>query len=335
MSALSRGRILETLRFGVIAAAMSCSLACHAKSTGVGEDNALQSGPCYQALVDRNAAQPTTAPNRELASACETEHGDVEKAWERVLRLWGSDGAALPDYDSYRPADAPTASSSPKWLTFVGILLAYAVFGTPMRSAARLMGVGSGTASGAAVELLASLIFRGVIGLALLWAFGIPYVTILGGVLLVVLILRSLQTPRASLASPAPDKAPRSPGGVSIFAANVINDVAGGAIGLLCLALAAQHDLILLGAGLALAIVASTPPVILARRRLRGHPLALKIFSALLAAAIGAFALFDPPIAAAIGGATVPGLLVPLALAAAALGVGWRSWGASLLRTGS
>ena len=65
----------------VFGAAMLVSVSCLAKSTGVGDDPALQTGPCYQALVDKNAANPTTAPNRELGSACDAEHGDVEKAW--------------------------------------------------------------------------------------------------------------------------------------------------------------------------------------------------------------------------------------------------------------
>ncbi len=333
MRTLPRGRLLQGLWFGVIAVAMGCSLACQAKSTGVGEDSAVQSGPCYEALVDRNAAQPTTAPNRELGSACESEHGDVEKAWARVIRLWGSDGVAVPDYDSYRRADAPLTSAFPKWFALAGMVLVYAVFGTPMRSAARLTGGGDGTASGAAVEMIASLIFRGVIGVALIWLLGFPYVTALGGGLLAALILWSLNAPQAGVARSQPDDGQEPPGGFSIFVAEVINDVAGGAVGLLGLALLTQHDLILLAVALALAIAASAPFSLLARRRLRSNPPILIVLSALLAALIGAFALNDPPIAAAINGATLPGLLVPLALAAAAAGLGWRNWSASRLAT--
>jgi hypothetical protein len=325
------GRHLQGLRFGVIAVAMGCSLACQAKSTGVGDDSAVQTGPCYEALVDRNAAQPTTAPNRELGAACETEHGDVEKAWGRVIRLWGSDGVAAPDYDSYRRADAPLISSFPKWFALAGMVLVYAVFGTPMRPAARLTGGGDGTPSSAAVEMIASLILRGVIGLALIWLLGFPYLTALGGVLLAALLLWSLNAPRARVARSRADDGQEPPGGFSIFVADVINDVAGGAIGLLGLALLAQHDLVLLAVAVALVIAASAPFMLLARRRLRSNPPVLIVLSALLAAFVGAFALNDPPIAAAIGGATLPGLLVPLALAAAAVGLGWRNWSASRL----
>ena len=50
--------------------------------------------------------------NRELGSACEVEHGDVDKAWARVIRLWGSDSTDVPDYDSYRRADAPVTGAA-------------------------------------------------------------------------------------------------------------------------------------------------------------------------------------------------------------------------------
>jgi len=329
MRTVPHGRRLQGLWFGVIAVAMGCSLACQAKSTGVDEDSAVQSGPCYEALVDRNAAQPTTAPNRELGSACETEHGDVEKAWARVIRLWGSDSVAVPDYDNYRRADAPHTGSFPKWFAFAGMVLVYAVFGTPMRSAARLTGRGDGTISGAAVEMIASLIFRGVIGLALLWLLGFPYATALGGVLLAALILWSVDAPRARVARSEPGDGQEPPGGFSIFVADTLNDVAGAAIGLLGLALLAQRDLVMIFVALVLAVAASAPFTLLVRRRLRANSPIFIVCSALLAALVGAFALNDPPIAAAIGGAVLPGLLVPLALAAAALGLGWRNWSAA------
>ena len=324
-----RGRLLPGLRFGVIVLAVGCSLACQAKSTGVGEDSTVQTGPCYEALIDRNAAQPTTAPNRELGAACEAEHGDVEKAWTRVIRLWGSDGVAVPDYDSYRRADAPLTSAFPKWLALAGMVLVYAIFGTPMRSAARLIGGGEGSLSGAAVEMIASLVFRGLIGAALVWLLGFPYATALGGALLAVLILWIVNAPRARIALTEPDNEGPPPGRFSIFVADVINDVASGAAGLLALALLAQHDLILFGVALVLAIVASTPVIRLARRRARFNPAIFVVLSALLAAFVGAFALNDPPIAAAIGGATLPSLLAPITLAAAAVGLGWRNWSAS------
>jgi hypothetical protein len=309
---------------------MLCSLACQAKSTGVDEDSTLQSGPCYQALVDRNVTSPTTAPNRELGAACEAEHGDVEKAWARVLRLWGSDGVPLPDYDSYVPADAPVGGASlPKGVGLIVIVLVYAVFGTPMRSAARLMGMDRGSAApNAAVESIASLVLRGLVALAVFWLCGIPYVTALCGILLLAFLLRGLTWGKARAAA-APDEQTERASAFSVFAADVINDIAGAAPGLLGLALLVQHDLVLLALALALAIVVSAPPVVVLRRRLRANPLVVAILSALLAAGIGAVALMDSAIAAAIGSAAAPNLFVPLLLAAAALGLGWRNWSAS------
>jgi hypothetical protein len=334
MTLLSRGEYSRHLRFSVVAIAMIFSLTCYAKSTGVVEDPALQSGPCYQALVDRNAAQPTTAPLRELGSACETEHGDVDKAWARVLRLWESDSVPVPDYDNYRPAYAPAAGAFPYWFAIVGMALVYAILGAPMRSAARLMGTGGGVSLEAIAALLASLIFRGLVGLALLWLLGVSYATVLGGILLVGLLLVRLNASGAPMTALASDNGQNPVGGASIFAAEVINDVAGSAIGLLGLALFAQRNILLLALGLVFAIAASTPILLLARRHLRANPLLLGILSALLAATVGALALADPPIAAVTGGAMLPSLLVPVALAIAILGAVWRNWNASRLQSG-
>ena len=175
----------QALKVAVVGVALHFSAVALAKTTGVGDDPALQTGPCYEALVDKNAATPTTAPNRELGSACEAEHGDVEKAWARVIRLWGSDSTDIPDYDSYRRADAPVSGAAPKWLAVVGILLSYAVLGTPMRSAARLLGAYPGPAKGAIVDLVASLVLRGLIGAAFIALFGLPYLAALGAAALI------------------------------------------------------------------------------------------------------------------------------------------------------
>jgi hypothetical protein len=333
MSVFSRSDLSRSMRFGVIAVAMICSLTCYAKSTGVGEDSALQSGPCYEALVDRNAAQPTTAPPRELGSACETEHGDVDKAWARVLRLWESDSVPVPDYDSYRPADAPAAGAFPYWFAIIGIALVYAILGTPMRSAARLMGTGGGASLEAVVALLASLVVRGLVGLALLWLFGVSYATVLGSILLVGLLLLRLNASSAPMTSSGTDSGQNPAGVFSIFAAEVINDVTGSAIGLLGLALFAQRNILLLTLAMVFAIAASTPILIFARRYLRAKPLIFAILSALLAATVGAFALADPAIATAVGGAMLPNLLVPAALATATLGAVWRNWSSSKLQS--
>src|SRR5271165_4848934 len=123
----------QASKAAVVGIALHFSAVAFAKTTGVGDDPALQTGPCYEALVDKNAATPTAAPNRELGAACEAEHGDVEKAWARVIRLWGSDSVDLPDYGSYVPANAPVDGATPRWLALAGLVLIYIVLGTPMR----------------------------------------------------------------------------------------------------------------------------------------------------------------------------------------------------------
>jgi len=320
------GRPSAWLPLALITICLVYSGACLAKSTGVDENSALQSGPCYQALVDRNVSQPTTAPNRELGSACQAENGDVERAWARVVRLWGSDSADVPDYDNYVRADGGSPSNQVwKGLGLLGMLLVYAVCGTPLRSAASLMTAGSGVALRNAAETIADLISRGLLGLVLLWLLGFSYFTLVGGVAFVVVVARTV---RASAATATPWKredATNEANGLAILAAGAINDVLGAAPGLLGLALLSQHDARWLGVAVALAIVASAPPVMLARRRLRAHPLAMTIAGAVLAAGIGAFAQLDPPVAALIGRAGVLGLVIPLVFALMVVASGWRS----------
>jgi hypothetical protein len=319
------------LRLGLIAICLGYSLACSAKSTGVDEDSGLQSGPCYQTLVDRNVAQPTTAPNRELGAACDTEHGDVEKAWVRVVRLWGSDSADVPDYDSYRRAD-DGAGSNPVWkgLALVGMLLVYAACGTPMRSGARLMATDGDLPS--AGEAIVNLVGRGLLGVALLWLSSFSYLTLVGGLVFLAIVAQRLRRPAAARTPAAPEGVTKGGNRFADFAADEINDLLGAAPGLIGLALLAQHDARLLAIAVGLAIVASIPALISARRRLRAHPLAMTSTAALLAAGIGALAQLDPPIAALVGSTGVLVLIVPVAFALAVVASGWRrNW--SVART--
>jgi hypothetical protein len=331
MTRFQGGSRAARLRLGLIAICLGYSLACSAKSTGVGEDSALQSGPCYQALVDRNVAQPTTAPNRELGAACESEHGDVERAWARVVRLWGSDSADLPDYDSYRRAD-DGAGSNPLWkgLAIVGMLLVYAACGTPLRSAARLTATGDGGLRSAG-KAIVNLTGRCLLGLVLLWLMSFSYLTLVGGLAFVAVVAQRQRRPAAARTPAAPEGATKEGNRFADLAADEINDILGAAPGLIGLALFAQHDARLLAIAVGLAIVASTPAAISARRRLRAHPLAMRVAAALLAAGIGAFAQLDPPIAALVGSASVLVLIGPVAFALAVVAAGWRNW--SVART--
>ena len=305
----------RALKVAVVGVALHFSAVAIAKTTGVGDDPALQTGPCYEALVDKNAATPTTAPNRELGAACAAEHGDVEKAWARVIRLWGSDSTDIPDYDSYRHADAPLNGAAPIWLALVGILLSYAVLGTPMRSAARLLGAYPGPTKGAVVDLAASLVLRGLIGAAFITLFGLPYLAVLGAAALIAwAVIR--------LGRAAPAQLEPYAGSLSARAAEAINDPAGAAAGLAASALFVQHSFLTFALGLALALVVSAGPVIVARRALRATRVRAAIAAAALAAALGEAMVIAPPVSGWVGGLTGASLIAPVIFAGLTLAVG-------------
>jgi len=286
-----------------------------AKTTGVVEDPALQSGPCYEALIDRNAANPTTAPNRELGSACEAEHGDVDKAWARVIRLWGSDSTDVPDYDSYIRPDAGPAGAAPAWLAWIGVLLTSAVLLAPMRSAARVLGVLPGPARGAGLDLAVSLIARALITAILIGLFSLPFLGALGAAGLAVWAVARLRQARAT---PAEAVEPS----FAAHLAETINDALGASAGLATLALFIQHNGLLFVVGLLLSVVVSVGPVIAARRQLRAPGLRSALGAAALAAALGEAFIYEPPVSGWIGGVTGAALLAPVVFAALALTAG-------------
>jgi hypothetical protein len=305
----------QALKVVVVGVALHFSAIAIAKTTGVGDDPALQTGPCYEALVDKNAATPTTAPNRELGAACEAERGDVEKAWARVIRLWGSDSTDIPDYDSYRRADAPVTGAALKWLAVVGILLSYAVLGMPMRSASRLLGAYPGPAKGAIVDLVASLILRGLIGVGFIALFGLPYLAALGAAALIAwAVIR--------LGRAAPAQLEPSTGSLSARVAEAINDPAGAAAGLAALALFVQHSFLTFALGLALSLVVSAGPVIVARRALRATRVRAALAAAALAAALGEAMVIAPPVSGWVGGLTGASLIAPVIFAGVTLAAG-------------
>ena len=305
----------QALKVAVVGVALHFSAIAIAKTTGVGDDPVLQTGPCYEALVDKNAATPTTAPNRELGAACEAERGDVEKAWARVIRLWGSDSTDIPDYDSYRRADAPVTGAALRWLAVVGILLSYAVLGTPMRSAARLLGAYPGPAKGAIVDLVASLILRGLIGVGFIALFDLPYLAALGAAALIAwAVIR--------LGRAAPAQLEPSTGSLSARVAEAINDPAGAAAGLAALALFVQHSFLTFALGLALSLVVSAGPVIVARRALRATRVRAALAAAALAAALGEAVVIAPPVSGWVGGLTGASLIAPVIFAGVTLAAG-------------
>jgi hypothetical protein len=289
--------------------------AASAKTTGVDDDAQLQSGPCYEALVDKNETNPTTAPKRELGAACQAEDGDIDKAWARVVRLWGSDSTDLPDYDSYVRADAPVGGAAPKWLAAIGILLTYAVLGAPIRSAARLFGAYPGPAGGAAFGVVVSLVLRGLLCAAFVVLVGFPYVGPFAVVALIAwTIVRIGRAPAAPLEPSANSLAARL--------AETINDALGACLALAALALFVQPDWPLFAFALALSLVASAGPVIVARRALRATPLRAAVAAAALVAALGELLVIAPPVSGWIGGLMGASLIAPVLLAGLTLVAG-------------
>jgi hypothetical protein len=309
------GCLERILSATIVAAALIVASAASAKTTGVVDDAQLQSGPCYEALVEKNETSPTTAPKRELGASCQAEDGDIDKAWDRVVRLWGSDSTDLPDYDSYRRADAPVDAIAPKWLAAIGILLTYAVLGGPMRSAARLFGAYPGAARGAAIGALASLILRGLLCAAFIALFGLPF---LGPLAVVALIAWSIfRLGRAPAAPPGP-----SADSLAARLAEIVNDTLDAWPALAALALFVQQNWLLFALALAFALVASAGPIIAARRALRATPLRAALAAAALVAALGELLVAAPPLSGWIGGLTGASLIVPVVLAGLTLAEG-------------
>jgi hypothetical protein len=208
--------------------------------------------------------------------------------------------------------------------------LVYALCGTPLRSAARLIGTGGGgpRSAGRAIVNLAG---RGLLGLVLLWLASFSYLTLVGSLVFVAVIAQRLRRPVVARTPASPEVVTTGGNRFADFAADEINDILGAVPGMIGLALFAQHDARLLAIAVGLAVVASVPAVISARRRLRAHPLARTLAAALLAAGIGALAQLDPPIAALVGSAGVLVLIGPVAFALAVVASGWRNW--SVART--
>ena len=280
----------QTLRAAVVGGAILFSACALAKTTGVGDDPTLQTGPCYDALVDKNAATPTTAPNRELGSACEAEHGDVDKkAWARVIRLWGSDSTDVPDYDSYRRADVPSGRRRAQMACGgwnIADLCRVGCADALLRAAARHL---SRPRQGRLIDVVASLVLRGLILAAFVALFSLPSLAALGAVALIALAVF-----RLGRAAPTPINS--SANALSAHLAEAINDSAGAAVGLAALALFVQHSLLAFALGLALALVVSAGPVIVARRALRATRLRAAVAAAALAAALGEVTIVAPPV---------------------------------------
>lgn len=205
-------------------------------------------------------------------------------------------------------------------LALFGMVLVYAAFGVPMRSIAGLMGRFGGRTIGAmSIETALGLILRGVIGLLLVVILSLPYAMAVGCVVIVALLILQFRPSRVAPIPLAREGATAPPSVLSVVLADLTNDAAASAAGLLGLALLARRDLWLLSFGIALAIVASVPAVIAARRRLRRDHILLLAVAAVLGAIFGVVANADPLLAPAFAETMLPGLVTPLLFAAAVL----------------
>jgi hypothetical protein len=102
-----------------------------------------------------------------------------------------------------------------------------------------------------------------------------------------------------------------------LILADLANDAGASVLGVLALALLARQGMRVLALAVAVAILASSPAFLAARRRLRAHNILFAVAAA------------DPQWAEYFGEATAPVLLLPLLFAAAVVGASWMNRWAS------
>ena len=197
------------------------------------------------------------------------------------------------------------------------------MIGVPLRSVAGLMGRASGRSTALLwVEAPLAFVLRGCVGLVILAILSVPY-AIAGGCL--VILAAAILSLRKARAAPSEDETAPAPSRAGMLLADMINDGYASAVGILGIALLSRRDPRWLAFGLALALVASIPAVIGARRRLRAEPKARIAATAALAALFGAAATADPDLAPRFGEGATPALASALIFALAVLAAGWRT----------
>jgi hypothetical protein len=206
-------------------------------------------------------------------------------------------------------------------LLVAGLVLTYVVLGVPLRSVAGLLE----RASGRSITMLSleaglAVILRACVGLLVLAVLRIPYAIAAG---CIVMLIAAILSFRRGHAAPPENKTAPAPSHTSVVLANAINDVYASAPGILGIALLARRDPWWLAIGLALALVASVPAIIAARRRLRRDLTTRIATTAALGALFGAAAIADPDVMARFGDAVMPALASAFIFALAVLGAGW------------
>ncbi len=293
-------------------ARLGCLLACvlglagPAAAVDVSQLSDFESNPCVVALARRNTAQHVDAPDSALSDNCDRAHGNSDVAWDFLLRTWQPrESVAAP----VRRGIADLALAS------LGMLLVYAVLGAPVRAITRLLHPPADVRLRVLAEATLALLVRLAIGSMLLAMLAVPFMKLLGSVVLLVALARAVrrQPRRAQPAAPS-----------SAFAeivAGVLNDAAAGAAGLLALAMVARDDWRMLPGAVLLAIFASVPSVRRGRLSLRRSKLATTATAAVLAVGVALLGLSDQLVARTAGGV----MSAAVVSAAFALVVLWRA----------
>ena len=282
----------------------------------------FENDPCVMAMSERNTAQHVDAPDSALSEDCDRAHGNVEVAWDILLRTW-------------QPREIPGAYTAP-WrpnapglaLAIVQMLLAYAVLGAPVRGITALLRPVPGAPARPrrlAAEAVLSLLARLGIGALLLAVLMLPFAKLVAALALVAAIAEAARRQPWRASAPLELSPPSAPAAIL---AGAINDLAASAAGLLAVALIARNGWPLLGLGLVLAVVASIPAARRARRALRRNRWGTIAAIVLLAASVAVLGLSGPPVARAAGhNFAALAAVVSIVFALAAL------WRAGLLET--
>ena len=201
-----------------------------------------------------------------------------------------------------------------------GMILAYAVYGVPIRAVTALISQsGPGSAVGAATRAVVALLLRGSVAIVILTLLSVPYAMAVGGVVIIaaLALLRRpshLDPVRKESEVPGP-KASQ----ITVDLADYVNDVVSSAPGILAITLLARRDLRLVALGLVFAVGASAPHFITMRRGVRRSQIGFLSAAAALGAAVGSI----PEFANVLEDAALPGPLSAVIFAFAACGAVW------------